>query len=376
MYGVGAMAFVLFLSTLVGLPVLPQLSEELGAGPVVIPIMVSSALATVVVPQFFTGALADRYSRRTLVLAGALLGAVSSLLCVVATNWEQLLAFRVLGGVADAVAMPALLAITATIGTKQPGKFFGILRSSQGMSFFVGPLVGGALSLASLRMPFLVDGLLSLLAFAVAIVLLRGTDRVEPSAGISVFRGLRMTFSSRRVYLYLLLGISGMFAFAVLYGFVPTKSRILGLEAWQIGVILGGGALIHSIMSYATGALSDRYGRKAFVVVSQVLVVGGVTGIILSDGFAGMLVSYGVFCIGETMTLLLSFVYASETFDVRHMGASMAAFDAVLDLSLLIGPLLAVSIYQSTGLTTPVFAMAVVPAALAFFAAAAWLPRR
>jgi DHA1 family multidrug resistance protein-like MFS transporter len=232
MYGVGAMAFVLFLSTLVGLPVLPQLSEELGAGPVVIPIVVSASLATVVVLQFFTGVLADRYSRRTLVLIGALLGSVSSLLCVVATHWGQLLALRVLGGVADAIAMPALLAITATLGTKQPGRFFGILRSSQGMSFFVGPFLGGALSLVSLRAPFLVDGLLSLVAFAVAMVLLRGTEKLEASSGVSVFRGLRLTFSSRQVYLYLLLGISGMFAFGVLYGFVPTKSDILGLEAW------------------------------------------------------------------------------------------------------------------------------------------------
>ena len=167
-----------------------------------------------------------------------------------------------------------------------------------------------------------------------------------------------------------------MFAFAVLYGFVPTKARILDLEAWQIGVILGAGALIHSILSYLTGALSDRYGRNGFVVVSQVLVVGGVVGIILSDGFAGMLASYGVFCVGETMTLLLSFVYAAETFGASHIGASMAVFDAVLDLSLLAGSLLAVSIHSSTGLNSLVFVMAIIPTSLAFFAAALWLPRR
>ena len=45
MYGVGIMAFVLFLSTLVGVPVLPALSRELGADTTEISIVVSAALA-------------------------------------------------------------------------------------------------------------------------------------------------------------------------------------------------------------------------------------------------------------------------------------------------------------------------------------------
>ena len=45
MYGIGIMAFVLYLSTLIGVPVLPKLSVELGAGATEIPIIVSAALA-------------------------------------------------------------------------------------------------------------------------------------------------------------------------------------------------------------------------------------------------------------------------------------------------------------------------------------------
>ena len=45
MYGVGLMAAVIFLSSLVSLPVLPRISKELGAGDADIPIVVSAALA-------------------------------------------------------------------------------------------------------------------------------------------------------------------------------------------------------------------------------------------------------------------------------------------------------------------------------------------
>jgi MFS family permease len=376
MYGVGVMAFIIFLSNLVGVPVLPQLSKELGAGPTEIPIVVSAALATVVLVQFFTGILADRYSKRDLILIGTLTGSVSSLLCVVATHWLQLTVLRVAGGIADAVAMPALLAITASLGTERPGKFFGILRSSQGLSVITGPALGSVCSLVSLRTPFIVDGLLSLVAFFAAIVLLKNADKVKPEHSLSVFRGLKLTFADKRVYLYLLMGISGMFSFGILYSFVPSKSQLIGLSAWQIGLILSVGALIFSLVSYSVGTLSDRFGRRMFVIVAQVIIVIAGIGLIFSQEFAAILVCYGLFCVGETIPYLLSFVYATESFDPKYVGTAMGAFDSLMDLSLFIGPLLAVLTYRSFGQFAPVFLIAVVPAMLAFFATTIWLPRK
>ncbi len=90
MYAIGVIAFILSLSSLMEVPVLPELSKELGAGATAIPLVVSAALTTVVLAQFFTGILADRYSKRMLILGGSLVGSISSLLCVVASHWSQL----------------------------------------------------------------------------------------------------------------------------------------------------------------------------------------------------------------------------------------------------------------------------------------------
>lgn len=367
MYAVGVMAFVLFLSTLVGLPVLPQLSEDLGAGPSDIPIVVSAALATVVILQFFVGILADRFSKRRLILIGALMGSVTSFLCAVATDWTQLVVLRILGGAADAIAMPALLATTAVLGKEQPGKFFGILRSSQGLSFVVGPALGSAFSFISLRAPFVVDGVLSLFAFVVGLLLLKDTERVKSEHALSLFRGLRSTFRTPGVLSYLLMGASGIFAFGILYAFVPTKSQLIGLRAWQIGSILAGGALIFSLVSYLAGALSDRFGRRAFVIVAEALILLAGIGLMLSDCFVSLFVFYCLFCVGETIVYLLCFVYAAETFESRYVGTAMGAFDAVLDLSLLVGPLIAISVHKSTGQLPPIFLIAAVPAAVGLF---------
>jgi len=373
MYAIGLMAFIIFLSTLVSLPVLPRLSTELGAETYQIPIVVSAALATVVVAQFFAGALADRFSRKRLILVGTALGSVSSLLCLIASDWVHLVGLRVLGGVADAISMPALLAITSTLGKDAPGRFFGILRSSQGLSFVVGPALGAALSLASLRAPFLVDGLLSLVAFCAAFYLIKGGERASSEHHLGVFRSLGATFGNSRVFVYLLMGFAGLFAFGIFGVFVPTKGEVLGFEAWEIGLILTTGSFAFSVSSYFTGVISEKVGRKLCVLASLgILVLSGV-GLVYADSLSLLIGFYVLFCLTNAVPYLLSFVYASEAFETSYIGAAMGAFDSLMDLSLLIAPLLGVAALGMTGEMAYPLLLAVLPAFLALFVTFAFL---
>jgi len=165
-----------------------------------------------------------------------------------------------------------------------------------------------------------------------------------------------------------------MCGFGILSSFVPTKAQLIGLQAWHIGVILSGGALIFSFVSYIAGALSNRPSHWKFAIASQVVIVASGIGLVWGNSFVALSACYWLFCVGETITYLLCFVYAARIFDPRRMGASMGAFDSAMDLSLFVGPLIAVSVFKSTGQIAPVFLIAVLPAVLAFFATVAWLP--
>ena len=169
--------------------------------------------------------------------------------------------------------MPALLAITSTLGRDAPSRFFGILRGSQGMSYVVGPALGAAISLISLRAPFLLDGILSLVAFFAAFYLVKGGERASSEHNLGVFRSIRSTFGDWRVLVYLLLGVAGLFPYGILGTFVPTKGEILGLRSWEIGVILTAGSLAFSLSSFSISVVSGKVGRKLSVLVSLILLV-------------------------------------------------------------------------------------------------------
>jgi MFS family permease len=155
-----------------------------------------------------------------------------------------------------------------------------------------------------------------------------------------------------------------MFSYGILANFIPTKSQLLGFTPWQIGMIMSLGALVHSITSFTIGTLSDRYGRKFFAVLSQPVIIASAVALIFAESIVPVLVAYCVFVIGETIPYLLCFVYASETFDSRNMGTSMAVFDSIIDLSLAIGPLIGIMVFGFSENIDYPFIVAVVPSAI------------
>src|SRR5512142_170573 len=90
------------------------------------------------------GALADFYGRRQMYAIGLVGFGVTSLLCGLAPNMEQLILFRILQGDAGALVVPASLSIiTASFDGEEQGRAFGIWAGSSAATSILGPLVGG-----------------------------------------------------------------------------------------------------------------------------------------------------------------------------------------------------------------------------------------
>jgi len=348
--------FVLFLSTLVGAPVIPELAAGLGADAGTTAAILSASLMTVVALQFFTGGAADRYGRRLVLGGAALAGGLTSLGCALAGGWPWLLAMRVLGGVADAISMPALLGLTAEISAGRQGTFFGVLRSAQGLSFILGPTIGGLLSLLSLRAPFFADAAFSLLACALLISLVPARLPRRGGAGghsWAQLGRLKALFTERRYYAYALFVAVNNVAYPVLAAFVPVKARALGADPGQISLILIPEAICFSLACWWVGRASDRWGRRPFLIAAQPGVLLACAGLALAQSWPWLAAWYALYGLAGGATFLLGLVMAADVTPEEDAAGTLGAFDAAVDLLMLVAPLAALALHQQLGRVSP-----------------------
>jgi EmrB/QacA subfamily drug resistance transporter len=117
------------------------------------------------------GSLGDRYGRRRIFVIGVVGFAVTSAFCGIAQNPGQLIAARVLQGVAGALLTPGSLAmIEATIRHEDRAKAIGSWSGLGGVAAAIGPFVGGWLvQYASWRWAFFLNIPLAALTFVLAV---------------------------------------------------------------------------------------------------------------------------------------------------------------------------------------------------------------
>ncbi len=94
------------------------------------------------------GSMSDRFGRRRTFQTGLTLFMAGSLLCSLAHTIGQLIAYRAIQGLGASMLNPVALSIVANVFTdpKDRAKAVGVWGAVGGLSFALGPLLGGALT--------------------------------------------------------------------------------------------------------------------------------------------------------------------------------------------------------------------------------------
>lgn len=154
-------SFVAFLDGSVVNVALPAIVHDLGGGLEVQQWVVDAYLITLGSLILLAGSLSDLFGRKRILVAGLIGFGVTSLLCAIAPTSIFLIIARGLQGIAGALLVPSSLAlIIANFSGKAQGKAIGTWTAWTGISFIIGPLLGG----------FLVDSFSWRLIFAINIV--------------------------------------------------------------------------------------------------------------------------------------------------------------------------------------------------------------
>jgi EmrB/QacA subfamily drug resistance transporter len=193
----GALGVVVLLAALdqtIVATALPTIVGDLGGLEHLAWVVTAYILAgTVAIPLY--GKLGDLFGRKIVLQAAIAIFLVGSLLCGLAQNMTELIAFRAIQGLGGGGLFPIATAIVGdTISPRDRGRYQGIFASIFGCATVIGPLVGGFIvQNVSWRWIFLVNIPLGLVAFVViGIVFHSPAERGRPTidyAGAAAMSG-------------------------------------------------------------------------------------------------------------------------------------------------------------------------------------------
>jgi EmrB/QacA subfamily drug resistance transporter len=171
---------------------LPAIQRDLGGGLALQQWVVDAYLLTLGSLILVGGSLGDLFGGKRIFAIGVVTFGATSLLCALATNGTTLIVARGLQGIAGALLTPAALAtITAVFSGEERGAAIGQWTAWTGISFVIGPLVGGWLiSVASWRSIFFINPPFVLITLALIQISLPGRHKGEPHARVDVVGGL------------------------------------------------------------------------------------------------------------------------------------------------------------------------------------------
>lgn len=313
--------------------------------------------------QFFCapilGALSDRFGRRPVLLLSIFGLGCSLFTHALAHSLITLLLVRIIsGGTAASFSVANAYMADITSGD-QRGKAFGLLGAAFGIAFVFGPVVGGLLSSANIRLPFFVAGGLAVLNWLYGYFVLPESLAEEKRAPFSLrranpFSALANLGQLKGIGLLLVVFALSVFAQLTLQStwVLYTQFRF-HWDATDNGYALFVvGVLTVVVQGGLQGRLLKRFGERRLVLMGfasaavAFALYGAVTaGYWMYVIMVGNLMSYAA---GPAMQTIIS-----KAVGPSEQGLMQGSLNAINSLAIIFGPLVGTSLLAQVGHLDP-----------------------
>jgi len=232
-----------------------------------------------------TGFLLARFSRRAVLQTGIALFSAGTALMVVSRGFPDMLLYRTLTGVGEAMQLTVLLAIAANYFAGFRGAALGAVNFSFAIGAIVGPLLGGTLlgAYGTWRVPTLIFAVcgFAMMALIAAAVDSSYTER-DGASTLRAGDGGAATLGNRNTILLTAMSLLGGLVIYGYLGLYPTFLREgLGYSPQSAGSVMGIYGL-GALMSIAGGWIGDRGSPR--VVLSTAFLAAAMLGYLLFNG--------------------------------------------------------------------------------------------
>ncbi len=262
------------------LPAIPVFAKSFGVNNTAIGLIISAFAIARFSTGLIAGVLVERFGERTVFATGVFLVSISTLFAAVAQSYLQLLIFRTAGGLGSSMfSVAASSVIMRSAGDSQRGRAQSLYQSAFLMGGIAGPVIGGILSIISLRAPFFVYSILLFISGMIALFFLKGIKIGEkvnsnPADEITTV-SIALALKPCRIALILTFISSWIF-----YGLRSSILPIFVTEELNstiafVGYGIAISAIFQGVFLLRAGRYSDTKGRKFVALIgSHVVLVG------------------------------------------------------------------------------------------------------
>jgi DHA1 family inner membrane transport protein len=272
-----------------------------------------------------TGYLTARYSRKTVMQIGILIYSVGTIVTATAIGFGDMLFYRAITGIGEAMQLTALLAIFAGYFTRYKAAALGCLNIAYALGAAIAPALGTSLLVAygSWRVPMFVFGAIGLGVMVVVAVVLRpwlSEAAGQDVSGTSAAVGGTPTLRNSNTIILTCLSIAFGLALYGYLGMYPTFLREeLHYAPPDIGRVMSSYGL-GVLVSIFTGWLGDRFSAR--IVLPTAFVAGAAICTALFNGPTGVMQQ-------ATLSCLLGMIFSGTLF-VNIAGYSVKSVSGAL----------------------------------------------
>lgn len=307
-------------------PILPVISNQLGASPSEVTLLFTSYTAVMAVTMLFTGFITNKIGIKRTLLLGAVIVALFSTLAGLSNNVWTIVGLRGGWGLGNAFLVATALTALVTLSKKGSAKAVIMYEAAMGLGFSMGPLLGGLLGEISWRGPFLGVGVLMAVAFISLITLMPKLKEHKTQTTVKSSPSLLDPFRAMNNHAIVTFGIIGFlynFGFFTLLSYAPF---VMGLDAYGIGLVfLGWGILLAITSIFVAPKLQHKFGtiRSMSVILTLFAVLLLIMGIWVSTQWVIIvsIILSGAF-IGNNNTLITTGVMHASAIDSSTVSAA------------------------------------------------------
>jgi MFS family permease len=329
-------------------PILPvYLTQYLKASGSIVGIIDGIATATQNIVQGFSGFLSDKWQRRKpIALFGYILSAISKPFMGLANTWPGVFAARFsdrLGSGTRAAPRDALIA--SSVGAEHRGKAFGLEGFGDNLGAFLGPLLT-ILLFFSLKLDIHYIFYLAIIPGSLAVLMISLVKETKTDFKSKSKIDTHIKQFPKTYWKYLMV--------IALFGIGNSSNAFLILEIKDKGLSLINTVFVYAmfnlaaaIISYPSGSLSDKFGRKPLLLISFVIFLIAYTGFAFSPDivFIGILfIFYGLF---QGIFRSVGKSYAADLVPPHLRASGVGWYSTIVGLSGLIASIIAGQLWDN-----------------------------